>query len=98
LEIDKNPLKKIYFIGGFWIMLLFIILCSVKIITDFHLKWYELPIVIATIPFIYSVIGAFILRTMGALSEENFISLMKLTFSFGINAIIHGNKEADATK
>ncbi len=96
LNAKENLFKKLYFTGGFWIMVLLVVLFIVKTVVDMQLSWYLFPIVILSIPLIFSILGGFILRTMENLSEESFLKLMKMSFSFGLNAMKDGKSSVDA--
>lgn len=92
LDFVDNGAKKLYFYGGFWIVLLATITLNVKLFVDYKLAWYFYPMIFSAMAFLYSIVGAFILRSMSSVSEEGFLELMKMTFSFGLSSLFSKQK------
>ncbi|MEK0336509.1 MAG: hypothetical protein QQN41_03630 [Nitrosopumilus sp.] len=72
-----NKIVKVWAIGSFF-LLTFLIIIGVLIFLLTQFPMWEILIVVAVAEIISVIIGAFLLRTIGDLSEENFVSLIKV--------------------
>jgi len=87
LEIEKNKVKQLVVIGGFWFGIfsglgLFLLQVATSDIT-----WYRFIIFMFCLPLLFIVIGAFILRTTDGFKEENFLKLIELTLKINLKGL-----------
>jgi hypothetical protein len=86
-DIENNSLKKLYFTGLFWLVLFGVIVFVVFSIFDSSIPILYKPLAVFFIVILFSVVGAFILRTTKELSEEGFLQLMKLSLKIGFKGL-----------
>lgn len=79
LEIKKPKPNKL--ISSLFYIAIFILVFSMIFIASKVLDPVLIPIIILGTAILYSIIGAFILMTSKAITEDNFLTLMKLSFS-----------------
>ncbi|SHN45524.1 hypothetical protein [Chitinophaga sp. CF418] len=65
--------------GGFWVGLLLGISHILMAFATSHMDWYRFIAVMAGMPLMFTLLGAFLLKTTGGLAEKNFMELVKLT-------------------
>jgi len=76
---EQNKKTSIWDSGSFFIVLLLVIFVVI-IVTIKLLPVTVLPFVIIGAILLYAVVGAFLLRSNGQLSEKNFLELMLMSF------------------
>jgi hypothetical protein len=81
-HLRENKLLKLWGVGSFWLFVLFSIAALVLFIQSYNLAWWRFALVIAAIEVVLVLIGAFTLRTVGDLSEKNFLELMRMAFKY----------------
>ncbi|NVO11838.1 MAG: hypothetical protein HXX16_17905 [Bacteroidales bacterium] len=95
-EIENDKLKKLFFTGGFYILILLIVFGIIFFVFNSSIPiLYKLLAVLFMIV-LFSIVGAFILRSTDSLSEENFIKLMRLSLKIGakgLNSLDDNNKK-----
>ena len=72
----ENKLVKLWAVGSFWLLVLSVVAALVLVVASLGLTWWQLLAAIAAIEVIFVLIGAFTLRTIGELSEKNFLTLV----------------------
>jgi hypothetical protein len=87
LHIEEDSLKKLYFTGFFWLLVLGIVFVFVISLLQSAIPLWSIPIAAILALTLFSVIGAFILRTIGVISEKGFLELMKLSLTIGIKGV-----------
>lgn len=95
IEIENNGIKKFFLMGSFWIGLLFIVYYMVTQLAESNIVWYRFVLVLFAIPVLFTVVGAFALRSTNSLKEENFIKLMNLALKINLQGlkILSSNRE-----
>ena len=86
-EIESNSFKNLYFTGIFWLIVLLIIGFTVFSIFDSSIPILYKPLAVFLIIVLFTVIGAFILKSTQKLSEAGFLELMKLSLKVGFKGI-----------
>lgn len=86
-DIESNSLKKLYFTGIFWLIVLGVVFYIIFSIFDSSIPFIYQPIAAFLVIILFSVFGAFILRSSDGLSEENFLELMKLSLKLGFQGL-----------
>lgn len=81
LYFSDNKIGKLWAFGSFWIVVLLIISALVVFIIEKEYAWWQLLITFIFIETIFVIIGAFVLRAVGDLSEESFVQLIKESLS-----------------
>jgi hypothetical protein len=87
IEIESDYLKKFYFTGIFWLIALGVVVFIVYSIFDSSIPVLYKPLAVFLIIVLFSIVGAFILRTNEDLSEEGFLELMKLSLKIGFKGL-----------
>ena len=87
LEIEKDKPKRFILTFGFLISLFLILTYALFQIAKSEIPGYRFLILIFALPLIFTVIGAFALRSTESLKEENFLKLMKLAFKINIKGL-----------
>lgn len=65
--------------GGFWIGLLLGISHILMFLATTHIDWYRFITIMAGIPLMFTLLGAFLLKTTSNLHEKSFMELVRLT-------------------
>lgn len=84
---EISGLKKLYFTGVFWLIVLFLIFWIFYSIFSSTIPLLLKPIAGLLIIVAFTVIGAFILRSTNELSEVGFLKLMRLSLRIGFKGI-----------
>ncbi len=79
MENQQRKKESIWINGSFFITLFIIIITSIITVLKL-LPAVVLPLIIIGVMLLYSVVGAFILRSNGDLSEKSFLELMAMSF------------------
>jgi hypothetical protein len=87
LEIEKDKPKHFILTFGFLISLFLILTYVLFQVAKSEIPGYRFLILIFALPLIFTVIGAFALRSTESLKEENFLKLMKLAFKINIKGL-----------
>lgn len=93
---NDNKARKLLNISSIWIVLFLVIAATVTFITSKGFLWWQLILSFIFIFTLFVTIGAFSLRAIGDLSEENFLTLIKMTLSNHINQLkllFNGNED-----
>jgi hypothetical protein len=80
-HIRENKAFQTWAIGSFWLFVLVIIVAVVLIVFTKFSFWIGIGLVIV-MEAIFIIIGAFILRTTGDLTEKGLVRLVRLAFKF----------------
>jgi tetratricopeptide (TPR) repeat protein len=81
-HLQENKLLKLWGVGSFWLLALVMVVAIVLFIQSYNLTWWRFALIITAIEVILILIGAFTLRTIGDLSEENFLKLIGMAFKY----------------
>lgn len=87
LEIEKDKPKRFILTFGLLISIFLILTYALFQIAKSEIPGYRFLILIFALPIIFTVIGAFALRSTESLKEENFLKLMKLAFKINIKGL-----------
>ena len=87
LEIENDKPKRFILTFGLLISLFLILAYALFQIAKSEIPGYRFLILIFALPLIFTVIGAFALRSTESLKEENFLKLMKLAFKINIKGL-----------
>ena len=79
-DINKSKKKRSPWVSGSFYLALFVIIISTIIVIAKILPFYYLPIIIVGTMLLFSVVGAFQLRSDENLTQKNFLELMGLAF------------------
>lgn len=94
LELEKDKTKRFILTFGYLISLFLILTYVFFQIAISQILWYRFLVLIFALPLLFTIIGAFALRSTESLKEENFLKLMKLAFKINIKGLkIFSSKE-----
>jgi hypothetical protein len=95
--LRENKWLKLWGVGSFFILLFLIVAGAIWFIVSQNLSWWRLLTLIGAIEAIFILIGAFTLRSIGDLSEENFLKLigMALTYQFRVFALSRKGEDSE---
>lgn len=81
-HIRESKLLKLWVMGSFWIFAFSFISAVVIYIWSSQSDWWRFLLAIAAIEGLLVLLGAFILRSLGDLSEANFLKLIGYAFKY----------------
>jgi hypothetical protein len=83
---------RLWQIGGFWLLAFSIVFGAVLVLVAHSAEWWQLAFGLIGLEVVLVLIGAFTLRTVGDLSEKNFLSLVGTAFreQFKVFTILKG--------
>lgn len=81
VHFTQNKAGKLWSIGSFWLLLFLIIVGVLVLLFSSNFSWWQIILLIIFTETILLIIGAFSLRTLGDLSEQNFLKLIKISLS-----------------
>jgi hypothetical protein len=87
LDSTENKVKKLLILGGFWVTIFLIILASVVTLFILNLPVWVIPIIVILVQFIYAMLSATIMRSMGDLSESGLLEIYKMTIKYNFKLL-----------
>jgi len=99
-ELENNNSKRFLLMGTFWLGIFLAIGYFVMHIASSNISWYRFIGVLFFVPLLFTILGAFILRSTNGLKEENFIKLMTLAFKINLQGlkVLGGKKDNEQNK
>ncbi|MES2107937.1 MAG: hypothetical protein V4577_04285 [Bacteroidota bacterium] len=98
-ELANNSIKLLLVSGGFWVGSFFAVFYMVFSLATSQVNWYRFIGALFGLPILFTILGAFILRTTAHISEKNFVQLIKLTLNLnfkGLKFLSKPNENDDA--
>ena len=83
--IRENKIFKLWAVGSFWLLCLGVIVALILLIQSRVSGFAQLALAVAAVEVLLVIVGALILRTMGDLSERNFVELIRLALRYQFN-------------
>jgi hypothetical protein len=83
----ENKAAKLWAIGSFW-LLAFLVICAPIAILSHVLGFWVALVALVGVEVVMVIIGALILRTIGDLSEKNFLALIATAFKFQFRSLV----------
>jgi hypothetical protein len=95
--IESDKVKKFLIFGLFWISLFGTVVYAMLTIAKSDISWFRFLAILFAIPSIFTLIGAFVLKTTDGLKEENFVKLIQLVLKINFQGlkVLSGKKETD---
>ncbi|MBK8467161.1 MAG: hypothetical protein IPL32_15170 [Chloracidobacterium sp.] len=81
----ENKYFKLWAVGSFWLFVLVVVVGLVLLIQNFSSSWGYFLVTLVGVEVFFLLIGAFILRSVGDLSEAKFLELVKMALQFQFN-------------
>ncbi|WP_295654916.1 hypothetical protein [uncultured Mucilaginibacter sp.] len=94
-EIEADKLKKFLITGFFWIGMFCVIVYALLAVAQADISWYRFCAVFFGIPVVFTIVGAFALKSTDGLKEENFMKLIQLVLKINFQGlkVLSGKKE-----
>lgn len=81
-HLQENKYLKLWAVGGFWLVALLAVVAMVLLLQSSVAGFWRLALVMVTTEVILLIVGGLVLRTMGDLSEKNFIELIGMALRY----------------
>lgn len=83
--IRENKVFKLWAVGSFWLLCLAVIVALILLVQSRVSGFAQLALAVGAVEVLLVIVGALILRTMGDLSERNFVELIRLALRYQFN-------------
>lgn len=87
IQIQESKSAKLWRAGSFWIFFFMVISGVVFLFVTSITDWWKLLIAILALEAFIVISGAFVLRSIGDLSERGFLALVDLAFKFQLRGL-----------
>jgi hypothetical protein len=87
MELKASKTKRFLLFGSFWIGTFFGLFYLLIYSASSNINWGILIAVFSFLPIFFIILGAFILKSMDSLKEENFMKLVRLTLGLHFKVI-----------
>lgn len=99
LEIEKNKTKRFILTFGFMLSIFLVLGYFLWQVALSSISWFRFLALLISMPVLFTILGAFALRTTDSLKEENFLKLMELAFKINLQGLkAFSNKKNEQTK
>jgi cation transport ATPase len=92
-ESKNDRLKRLLITGGFWLGLLAAIFYMLINLAISNIHWARFTAVLLVLPILFTLPGAFILRSADRLKEKSFMELVKLSLKLNFKSIMSLQKK-----
>lgn len=87
IQLENNKTKQLLIKGSFWLGALSAVFYLLILAAGSNIDWGKFLVVLLILPFLFTLLGVFILRSIDGLKEEKFTKLVRLTLQLNFKVI-----------
>lgn len=97
MELEQDKTKRFLITGLFWVSTALSFFFSLIYLASSDIIWYKFLSILFIFPIIFTIVGAFVLRSTDGLKEDNFMKLMKLALKINFKGlkVLSGKAESE---